>query len=276
MDQTVRDVNVHYEEAGGGRPILILHGWPGDGLTTMPEFEPFFATRPGWRRIYADVMGMPTAPVPDWLQGPDQVLDVLIEFMDLIAPGERFAMAAVSKGAYFGMGILHHRPDQVEGALFSVPLLESVKAHPEHPLADRQVLRHDPAMVAALKPGEEWVLDYLVVQSESALDGIRQWQYPSPQTEASLSVFRGKWFSFDATALAEPYPGPVLMLLGHQDDNNGYRAGWSMIEQFPRGTFVVLDAAGHLLDVEQPALRHALIAEWLDRVEEYAPHPAAR
>jgi pimeloyl-ACP methyl ester carboxylesterase len=276
MDRLVRDLNVHYEEAGSGRPILILHGWPGDGLTTMPEFEPFFVSRPGWRRIYADVMGLPKAPVPDWLQGPDDVLDVLIEFMDLVAPGERFTVAGVSKGAYFGLGIVHHRPDRLDGALFSVPLLESAKAHPEHPLAERQVLRDDPAMAAAIQPGEEWVLNYLVVQSEAALAAIRQWQFPAPQDEASESVFRGKWFSFDATAFAEPFGGPVLMLMGRQDDASGYSTGWSMIEQFPRGTFAVLDSAGHLLDVEQPRLRHTLIADWLDRVEEYAPgnsHP---
>jgi pimeloyl-ACP methyl ester carboxylesterase len=270
MDRLVRDVNVHYEEAGSGRPILILHGWEGDGLTTMPEFEPFFTDRPGWRRIYPDVMSMPIAPVPEWLQGPDQVLDVLIEFMDLIAPAERFSVAGVSKGAYFGLGIVHHRPDRVDGACFSIPLLESANAHPEHPLAERQVLRHDPAMVAALRPGEEWVLDYLTVQSEAALEGVRRWQFPAPQTEASESVFRHKWFSFEATALAAPFPGPVLMLLGHQDADSGFRAGWSMIEQFPRGTFAVLDAAGHFLDVEQPGLRHALISDWLDRVAQYA------
>ena len=270
MDKTVRDVNVHYEEAGTGRPILILHGWPGDGRTTMPEFEPFFANRPGWRRIYPDVMGLPKAPVPEWLRGPDEVLDVLIEFMDLVAPGERFTVAGVSKGAYFGLGIVHHRRDRLDGALFSIPLLESAKAHPEHPLAERQVLRHDPAMVAALQPGEEWIPDYLVVQSEPALEAIRQWQFPAPQDPASVGVFRGRWFSFDPTTFAEPFPAPVLMLMGRQDAESGYTTGWSMIEQFPRGTFVVLDAAGHLLDVEQPRLRHALIAEWLDRVEIYS------
>jgi pimeloyl-ACP methyl ester carboxylesterase len=237
----------------------------------MPEFEPFFVSRPGWRRIYPDVMGMPKAPVPAWMQGPDDVLDVLIEFMELDEPGEQFAVAGVSKGAYFGLGIVHQRPERVAGVLFSVPLLESAEAHPEHPLAERQILRHDSAMVAALMPGEQWLLDYLVVQGEPALAAIRTWQFPAPQDDASESVFRGKWFSFDATALAEPFGGPALMLMGHQDALSGYSSGWSMIEQFPRGTFAVLDAAGHLLDVEQPELRHALIADWLDRVEEYAP-----
>jgi pimeloyl-ACP methyl ester carboxylesterase len=113
------------------------------------------------------------------------------------------------------------------------------------------------------------MLDYLVVQSQAALDAVREWKFPAPQSEASLSVFRGKWFSFDATAFATPFGGPVLMLMGHQDADSGYSTGWSMIEQFPRGTFAVLDAAGHFLDVEQPGLRHALISEWLDRVEQH-------
>ena len=39
--------------------------------------------------------------------------------------------------------------------------------------------------------------------------------------------------------------------------------------EFPRATFAVLDRAGHMLGFEQPVLLHALLNEWLDRVEEY-------
>jgi hypothetical protein len=40
------------------------------------------------------------------------------------------------------------------------------------------------------------------------------------------------------------------------------------LENYPRGTFVVLDRAGHGLGVEQEDLFRALVGEWLDRVEE--------
>jgi pimeloyl-ACP methyl ester carboxylesterase len=274
MDRAVRDVNVHYEEAGSGRPLLILHAWLGDGLTTMPEFEPFFVDRPGWRRIYPDVAGIVKTPVPDWLRGPDDLLDVLIEFMEAVAPGQLFAVAGVSWGAYFAAGLVHHRSDQVDGVLLSIPRLEPRDAYPNRQIPARQVLRHDPEMLAALQPGEEWVLEYLVVQSPAALNLIRQAVWPAPYDPAAGPLLSATAFSFDPTALPDPCLAPALVLLGHQDDVVGYRKGWSMIDQYPRGTFVVLDAAGHLLDVEQPALRHALIGNWLDRVEQYSAERA--
>lgn len=268
MDRAIRDVNVHYEAAGNGRPLLILHSWSGDGLTTMPEFEPFFTSRPGWRRIYPDAAGIVKTPVPDWLRGPDDLLDVLIEFMESVAPGQRFAVAGVSWGAYFAAGLVHRRPDKVAGVLLSIPRLEPREAYPDRQLPPRQVLREDPEMVGALQPGEEWVLEYLVVQSIDALERIREFVWPPPYDPAAGPLLNATAFSFDPTVLPEPCLAPALVLMGHQDDVVGYRKGWSMIDQFPRGTFVVLDAAGHLLDVEQPGLRHALIADWLDRIEE--------
>jgi pimeloyl-ACP methyl ester carboxylesterase len=267
MDRPVRDVKVHYEEAGAGRPLLILHGWPGDGLTTMPEFEPFFASRSGWRRIYPDAAGIVKTPVPIWLKGPDDLLEVLIEFMEAVAPGERFAVAGVSWGAYFATGLVHQRSDRIDGVFLSIPRLEPRGANPDRDIPRHQVLRHDPSMVAALRPGEEWLLDYLVVQSPAALEAIRGWVWPPPYDPAAGPLINATAFSFDPTVLPQPCLAPTLVLMGHQDSEVGYRKGWSLIDQFPRGTFVVLDAAGHLLDVEQPALRQALISDWLDRVE---------
>jgi pimeloyl-ACP methyl ester carboxylesterase len=37
---------------------------------------------------------------------------------------------------------------------------------------------------------------------------------------------------------------------------------------YPRGSYVVLDRAGHNLQIEQPIVFNALVNEWLDRVEE--------
>ena len=61
-----------------------------------------------------------------------------------------------------------------------------------------------------------------------------------------------------------------MFVTGRQDGVAGYEQAWSIIEDFPRGTFAVLDRAGHWVVAEQPALLHALANEWLDRVEEYA------
>ncbi|SDC74660.1 alpha/beta fold hydrolase, partial [Shouchella lonarensis] len=41
----------------------------------------------------------------------------------------------------------------------------------------------------------------------------------------------------------------------------------NIMNKYPRSTFAVLDIAGHNLQIEQPQLFHALINEWLDRIE---------
>jgi pimeloyl-ACP methyl ester carboxylesterase len=38
-------------------------------------------------------------------------------------------------------------------------------------------------------------------------------------------------------------------------------------ESFPRGTFAILDRAGHALPFDQAVLFRALVDDWLDRVE---------
>jgi pimeloyl-ACP methyl ester carboxylesterase len=42
---------------------------------------------------------------------------------------------------------------------------------------------------------------------------------------------------------------------------------WRLTEAYPRGTFALLDRAGHALPHEQPELLGALLREWLGRVE---------
>lgn len=60
---------------------------------------------------------------------------------------------------------------------------------------------------------------------------------------------------------------PILMLLSRQNASTGYRDAWSILEQYPRATFAVLDKAGHNLQIEQAGLFTALVSEWLDRME---------
>jgi pimeloyl-ACP methyl ester carboxylesterase len=42
----------------------------------------------------------------------------------------------------------------------------------------------------------------------------------------------------------------------------------ALARDYPRGTFAVLDRAGHALLHEQPALVQAFLAEWIERVRE--------
>jgi pimeloyl-ACP methyl ester carboxylesterase len=271
MECKVRGVVVHYEEVGAGRPLLLLHGWQGDHSQMLHDVEPVFEHRAGWRRIYPDLPGMGKTPGADWITSQDQMLEIALEFLDTVAPGERVAVGGVSLGAYLARGIVRQRMALVDGVMLCVPVVMSALARLDLP--HHQILVHDPAFVAALEPDEQWLLSMVVAQSTDLLAAFRQDFKPAfdaADQEFLERIEANYKLSFDVDDLPEPCPAPALIVAGRQDANSGYRGAWDLLNNFPRATFAVLDRAGHVLELEQTALYRALISEWLNRVEEYS------
>ena len=73
-------------------------------------------------------------------------------------------------------------------------------------------------------------------------------------------------YSVNVDLVEKPYTQPTLMVMGRQDSVVGYRDHWKLIENYSRASFVILDKAGHNLQIEQAVLFDALVKEWLDRV----------
>ena len=169
---------------------------------------------------------------------------------------------------------MHRRPAAIDGVLLTVPLI--VAGGAERQVPSHVTVAADPALAAEVEPDEaDGYFAFAVVQSRQVVDYLRA-NVPSAETgdEAYQERMRERQsysFSFDVDTLAEPCPAPALIVTGRQDDRIGYRDAWGILENYPRGTFAVLDRAGHMMGVEQKDLFHALAGEWLDRVEEYAP-----
>jgi pimeloyl-ACP methyl ester carboxylesterase len=272
MECQVRDITMYYEEAGAGRPLLLLHGWPLDHRHIANDMEPLFADRVGWRRLYPDLPGMGKTRAADWISCQDKMLDLVIAFIDTVAPGERFVVAGTSYGGYLARGLVHHRGAQIDGLLLNVPAVETdaAKQHLPQPL----VVREDPAFLAALAPDEQDMRGFIVAQSMDLLAEFRQVLSPAGAIADHTFLQRLEQqyaFSFDVDTLPSPFPAPALFLTGRHDSWCGYREAYQLLDNYPRASFAVLDRAGHALAVEQKALFRALASEWLDRVEEYAP-----
>jgi len=275
MDCELKDTTVHYEALGEGRPIVMLHGWSVDHRHMVSDMEPLFRQRDGWKRIYLDLPGHGTTPGKDWITNQDRMLDVVLDFIDSLIPGQRFVVAGASAGAYLARGVVRHRSASIDGLLLTVPLIvaDDAERHVPSPVT----LAADPALVSELEPDEaEGLFQIAVVQSRKVVDYIRA-NFTSG-SETGDQAFQAKIrehpenyaFSFDVDALPKPFPAPTLIVAGRQDSVAGYRDAWGILENYPRGTFVVLDRSGHFLPFEQEDLFHALVGEWLDRVEENA------
>ena len=273
MECKLKNITVYYESFGEGRPILMLHGWGVDHRHIASDMEPLFKQRNGWKRIYPDMPGHGRTQGMDWITDQDKMLEVLLDFIDKVIPGHRFVLAGASLGAYLARGIVLHRSASIDGLLMDVPVIvQGAKRHvPSH-----LTLLADPELVSGLEPEVADYFQIAVVQDRKVADYIRD--CITSGSDTGDPVFQAKIreipenyaFSFDVDALPKPYPAPSLIITGRQDSWVGYRDAWEILENYPRGTFAVLDRAGHFASVEQANLFHALAGEWLDRVEEYA------
>jgi len=271
MECRLDRITVHYEVRGGGRPFLALHGWPLDHRAMVGAFEPIFARRQGWKRVYPDLPGMGKTEGPEWLVTQDQVLDVLIEFIERVIRSERFTVAGLSYGGLLAQGLAHRLADRMDGLLLLVPSMgpEETRDLPSHHVIHREPISFEDVAsenVAGFR-------NMAVVQTQEHLEAWKRDIIPG--VKAADGEFLGRLrknyaFSFDIAALSEPFTKPALFLHGRQDNVCGYRDAWKVLESYPRASFAVLDRAGHSLQMEQPMLFEALTGEWLDRVEEAA------
>jgi len=273
------NVVVHYQERGSGMPVVFLHGWTVDHRFEASDYEPVFAHREGWRRLYLDLPGHGRTPAAPWITSMDQMLDVVLAFIEQILPGQRFAMAGTSAGGYLARGVVSRMASRIDGLVLRVPLVEPDKSKlvlPRH-----SVLVERPDLRATLTPDEESGFGLAVVQSEAFLAKMRADSFPARRLadfgflDAIGGGPRGFAFTFDVDAMDVPFQAPTLIVVGRQDSVVGYRNACDLLEDYPRATLAVLDREGHILPVEQADLFRSLVENWLDRVEEFREQSAS-
>jgi pimeloyl-ACP methyl ester carboxylesterase len=266
MECQLENTSVHYEMLGEGRPLVVVHGAAGGHRVAAAAIEPLFNHRAGWKRIYPDLPGYGATPGPAWMHNEDQLLDLLLSFIDRVIPNERFTLAGFSRGGYYARGVLHRRLAQVAGLLLVAPLIQ----REERDLPQRTVLVRDEAALAVL---DEWTRTVaealLVVQDRATLSRLQALRplFEDAKQDTAFQDCLKRSFSFPVDELPQPFGEPALFLFGRQDHVVGYRDSWKILEHFPRATYAVLDQAGHAPDVEQIQLCQALMSEWLDRME---------
>jgi pimeloyl-ACP methyl ester carboxylesterase len=265
----VNGIPVHYAQRGRGTPVLGLHGGGVDHREIMAALEPLFADRPGYRRLYPDLPGMGRTPAPEWVDGTDAVLEVLLGLVDAVVGEAPLLAVGHSSGAYLARAIANRRPSRVAGLALICPLIgEGDDRPPGH------VVLHtaeDLDVDAALGPelAAEY-RDYLVAHTPETLRRFQESVAPGVALadQAAMERMAARWRLRTPPEQGPPYPRPTLIVAGRQDATVGYVGAWRLLDHYPRATFAVLDHAGHALPHEQVGLLTALLADWLDRVGE--------
>ena len=272
MECKLDNITINYEVYGEGKPILMIHGYYLDHRVMLGCMEPIFNNVTDYKRIYIDLPGMGKTNSVDWITNSDKMLEVILDFIDKIIPNENFIIVGQSYGAYLARGVVNKRIDFVDGVLLICPVIiadSSERNVPEHKVIvkDEQLLSSLPSNYA------EEFNSSAVVQNKEVLSRYIQ-EIVSGVSIANDSFLtdlqeKGYEFSFDVDKLQKKYEKPSIIIMGRQDAVVGFKDAWKILNNYPRCSFVVLDKAGHSLQIEQKELFNVLVKEWINRVSEY-------
>lgn len=270
MHVNLENGSIHAVERGAGFSLLILHGGRLDHRHMLDALEPTFEPLTGWRRLYVNLPGCGKSKAAESVSSQDDVLGMLLSFVDTTLANQHFAVIGESRGSYHARGIVHKRPDSVDGMMLVGA--GGITREAQERLPKHEILICDDDPTSGLTEEEMARYERLVVQTPDILDRILRTKIPAASIadlELEARLQNSFEYTFNLDDHAHRFDKPCLIIAGRQDSIAGYWDTIDHLPQYPRATFAVLDRAGHSLAWEQPMLLSALTQEWLRRVSEY-------
>ncbi|MHC0036926.1 alpha/beta fold hydrolase [Pseudoneobacillus sp. C159] len=255
---------IAYEVEGSGFPLLILHSMGTDHRSMKAWLEPVFTSLEGFQRIYIDLPAHGQSLIDKTFSSSDDALMNILDFIDQIIPNQDFSLIGFSYGGYLAQGIMHKRLNNVKGiCLLATALHKKDRNLPVKVVIkkEEELKELDPDLLTAF----ETLMTYQTKENlEYFLKEIQPGRILANRNFlASNWREKGYFLSEEPLKDTENLQHPALILTGKQDSICGYKDHLSLFEKFSNASFVVLNQAGHMLQIEKREMVQELIKDWL-------------
>ena len=253
------NLELTYEEAGSGPPLLFIHGWPHNRTLWSGQLGGLSTHA---RCIAPDLRGFGGSTV----RGPysmSQYADDLVALLDSLGI-DRAIVCGLSMGGYVAMAMLRHHRDRVraliltstratadtpEGREKRMRLIELVREHGVDALASRQLR----AMVG----------ETTFTSRPALLESLRQLMASAP-LEGVIGALQAMADRPDSTALLKTLDVPAIVIGGAEDTFTQPVELGQLAEGIPGARLELIATAGHVCAFERPAAFDHLVAEFLE------------
>jgi pimeloyl-ACP methyl ester carboxylesterase len=208
--------------------VVLLHAFPLDERM----WEPQLAALGDQHVVVPNLYGLGGSSIDGWAE---RVLGEV--------EGELVAVGA-SLGGYVVLAMTRREPERIRGLL-----LAGSRATPDPP--DRKALRDEMIRVAEKESIEGWNRDF---------------SPPGPSNRTTDELVRGIQALRDrpdATDVVASFAGPLLVVVGDQDDILPVDEARQIAESAPNGRLEVVEGAGHLVNVDAPERFNEILLELL-------------
>ena len=267
--------DIYTEIIGSNKPMLIIHGNWCDHRLMKGCLEDIFTAEAennankNWKRIYFDLPGMGDTVLKKDISTTDDVFNIVEEFINKVITEEIFYIASESYGSYLARMIIKKYPQRVGGIMMICPvILPLVK---DRNLPKQEIISRDNDFYKTLHVKDQETFD-----SMFTIQNKNNWERYIKEVRAGvkkcdialLKKIKKQGYSFkeDPDHLDEPYKKPSLIITGRQDLSVGYKDAFMLIDKYPNSDFIILNEAGHMLQIEQKEIFDQLVLKWLSRL----------
>ena len=249
MQVVVNSLLTHYESAGKGSLIVLLHGW-GDSAAGLKALQKALAAR--HTVIALDLPGFGTTEAPNDVWGLDEYARFVAAFLKKINAGPVAVLAGHSNGGAIALRGLSRGWLQSD----KLVLLASAGIRGEYKgriKALRYLAKAGKALTAPLPKG--------VKQS------IRKKAYHTIGSDMLVAEHLQETFkkvvTDDTREDAQSITIPTLLLYGEQDDATPIRYGELYHEYIAGSTLEIFPGAGHFVHLDRPTQVVQAIVEFM-------------
>jgi pimeloyl-ACP methyl ester carboxylesterase len=273
----VDGATIHYQRAGTGRPLLLLHGLVGSAKNWRRNID--FLSRDS--SVYAiDHFNMGQSErVPGLNAGLEATADRLAAFMDVLGLDEA-DIAGHSHGGAVAMMFAARHPNRVRRLILFAP------ANPFCDLGDQLIrfyqtrfgiwfARRIPFLPRMLKATalSRMYGDPSRVSSD-ALDGYTQGLHIPGTVDHVLQIIQ-RWvvdMGLLRSALTKLAAKPTLLIWGDRDRAVGLDSARQLQRTLPQSRLMVLPGVGHIPFEEMPEVCNQAMRDWLINPFPSEPH----
>jgi 3-oxoadipate enol-lactonase len=254
----VRGINVVYEEAGNGRPVVLLHAFPLSRSMWGEQAEELSTT---WRVITPDLRGQgeTSAAGPATMEEMAEDVAALLDELNV----RRAVVGGLSMGGYVVLALLRAHPERV-GAL----VLADTRAQADTDDARRtreETARR--ALAEGMEPIADAVLPKLLAPATrehrpDVVARVRE-MILGTKPEGAAAALRGMALRRDQTDLLEAVNVPTLIVVGSEDVITPPSDAEATRAKIKGSRLVKIEGAGHVSNVERPGEFSRALAEFL-------------
>lgn len=267
----VRGIEIAYDDASAGAPVVLLHGFPFNRTLWREQAEALGAD---YRIITPDLRGHGETSVTDERVTMETMAEDVAALLGEIGVTEHIVLGGLSMGGYVTLAFYRQFPERVRALVLADtrPQADTTEAQQTREETARHALQAGMNVIEAamlpklLAPGTHKERPDLVERVRGMI--LRT------KPEGAAAALRAMAARRDQTDLLAEINVPTLILVGSEDAITPPKDSETMRAKISGSRLEVIEGAGHVSNVERPAeFNHALL-EFLRRLPpEKRTHP---